>query len=352
VSQFLEPVLKGHDHEAVEVYCYAEVPQPDEVSGRLESEVDHWRTTVGRSDAQVARQIHEDAIDILVDLAGHTANNRLGIFTYKPAPIQVTYLGYCTTTGLEAMDYWLTDAVVTPETTVERSTEAIWRLPRCWLSYGPDPQSPEVAVRPGADPVTFGSFNNISKLTPQVIGTWAEILQAVPGSRLLLKTRALREEGMCAEVRARFAAEGVAAERVEMRGATPGYLAEYGEVDIALDPFPRTGGATTADALWMGVPVVTLAGERMIERQGASLLTAVGLEELIAADREDYIAKEGGGLGARSRAAHGVACRPARAHGGLRAVRRAGSGRDARARLSRNVAAVLGKSPQGGARRN
>ena len=291
VSQFLEPVLKGHDHEAVEVYCYAEVPQPDEVSGRLESMVDHWRTTVGRSDAQVARQIHEDAIDILVDLAGHTANNRLGVFTYKPAPVQVTYLGYCTTSGLEVMDYWVTDAVVTPETTVERTTETIWRLPRCWLSYGPETRSPEVAVRPGAGPVTFGSFNNISKLTAQVIETWAAILDAVPGSRLLLKTRALRDEGMCAEVRARFAAEGVAAERLELRGATPDYLAEYGEVDIALDPFPRTGGATTADALWMGVPVVTLAGERMIERQGASLLRAVGLGELIATDREDYIAK-------------------------------------------------------------
>jgi len=301
VSYFFEPLLAAHDRRRVEVYCYAEVGKGDEVTARLEAQADHWRTTVGCSDAEVARQIFEDGIDILVDLAGHTANNRLQIFTYKPAPIQASYLGYCTTTGLEAMDYWITDAVVTPEDTVERTTETIWRLPRCWLCYRPDPDAPAVVPRPSQipdrvpskreDPITFGSFNQVSKISEELIALWSEVLGAVPDSRMLLKAWALSDEQVCATLRERFMNHGVAAERLEFRGVSTDYLREYGEVDIALDPFPRTGGATTTDALWMGVPVVTLAGERMIERQGASLLTAVGLEELIATDRADYVAK-------------------------------------------------------------
>jgi len=293
VSRFFEPLLAAHDRSRVEVYCYAEVAAPDAVTERLKAQADHWRTTVGKSDAEVARQIFEDRIDILIDLAGHTADNRLQVFTYKPAPIQASYLGYCTTTGLEAMDYWITDAVVTPEETVERTTETIWRLPRCWLCYRPDPEAPAVVPRPSPieAPITFGSFNQLSKLSESVIALWSEVLQAVPDARLVLKAQPLADEGVRAEIRGRFARHGIASERLDMRGATLDFLREYGEVDVALDPFPRTGGATTTDALWMGVPVVTLAGERMIERQGASLLTAVGLDELIATDRADYVAK-------------------------------------------------------------
>jgi len=295
VSRFFEPLLAAHDRSRVEVYCYAEVAAPDAVTERLKAQADHWRTTVGKSDAEVARQIFEDGIDILIDLAGHTADNRLQVFTYKPAPIHASYLGYCTTTGLEAMDYWITDAVVTPEDTVERTCETIWRLPRCWLCYRPDPgtgsEAPAVTPRPTDGPVTFGSFNQLSKLSESVIALWSEVLKAVPDARLLLKAQPLADEGVRAEIRGRFARLGVASDRLDLRGATLDFLLEYGEVDIALDPFPRTGGATTTDALWMGVPVVTLAGERMIERQGASLLTAVGLEELIATDRADYVAK-------------------------------------------------------------
>ena len=299
VSYFFEPLLAAHDRRRVEVYCYAEVGKGDEVTERLKAQADHWRVTVGQGDAEVARQIFEDGIDILVDLAGHTAGNRLQVFTYKPAPIQVSYLGYCTTTGLEAMDYWITDAVVTPEDTVERTTETIWRLPRCWLCYRPDPgaegETPAVAPRPGPSPieaaVTFGSFNQVSKISEELVALWSEVLNAVPGSRLVLKAWALSDEQVCATLRERFMRHGIAAERLEFRGVSTDYLREYGDVDIALDPFPRTGGATTADALWMGVPVVTLAGERMIERQGASLLSAVGLDELIATDRADYVAR-------------------------------------------------------------
>jgi len=294
VSYFFEPILKAHDRSQVEVYCYAEVGKPDEVTERLKGEADHWRSTVGLSDEAVARQIHEEGIDILIDLAGHTRRSRLAVFAYKPAPVQATYLGYFTTTGLEAMDYWITDEVLTPADTVERTTEEIWRLPRCCLVYQAPREAPAVVPRPAEGHVVFGSFNALSKVSDEAVALWSAVLRAVPGSRLLLKTRALDREAMCKEVTARFAAHGIEAKRLDLRGRTPGvaeHFASYGEVDIALDTIPRTGGTTTADALWMGVPVVSLAGPRFIERLSATMLTAVGLDELIAADCEDFVAK-------------------------------------------------------------
>jgi predicted O-linked N-acetylglucosamine transferase (SPINDLY family) len=213
------------------------------------------------------------------------------VFAYRPAPVQVTYLGYCTTTGLETMDYWITDSILTPPETVERSSEEIWRLSRCWLSYRPNPAAPAVTDRSGQETVTFGSFNNFSKLTQRVVAIWSECLRSVPGSRLILKTREFANAWAQEMLLARFEQEGIGPERIELRTASANYLAEYGDVDIALDTFPRTGGATTADALWMGVPVVTLAGQRMIERQGVSMLQAVGLDELVAGDEADYVAR-------------------------------------------------------------
>jgi len=293
VSYFFEPILRAHDRGVVEVYCYAEVNEPDGVTERLRQEADHWRSTVGLSDEALARQIHDDGIDVLVDLAGHTAHNRLLAFTYRPAPIQATYLGYFATTGLSAMDYWLSDAVLTPQDTVERTTEEIWRLPRCCVSYAPPSEAGTVTTRINDGPVTFGSFNHISKISDETVGLWGAVLHAVPNSRLILKTRYLRDETTRTRVLARFTDVGIEAERIELRGGTPGiteHFAAYGDIDIALDTIPRTGGTTTADALWMGVPVVSLAGRRFIERLSATMLTAVGLEELIAADREEYVA--------------------------------------------------------------
>ncbi len=291
VSYFFEPLLEAHDRSKVEVYCYAEVPQPDDVTARLQLQADHWRSTVGLCDEDAARRIHADGIDILIDLAGHTAGNRLGIFTYKPAPIQATYLGYCTTTGLTAMDYWISDCYLNPEDTPELATENIYRLRRCWLCYRPPGAAPEPADRPPDVPLTFGSLNNLVKLTPEVIALWSRILQAVPGSRLLLKTWQLAHRPERTRISHAFAGHGISAERLILEGASAHYLETYQRIDIALDPFPRTGGATTADALWMGVPVISLAGDRYIERQGVSLLTAVGLPELIAYSREQYLAK-------------------------------------------------------------
>jgi len=294
VSYFFEPLLDAHDHTEVEVYCYAEVKTPDEVTARLKARTDHWRSTVDLSDETVAQQVDEDQIDILVDLAGHTANNRLGVFAYKPAPVQATYLGYFTTTGLDAMDYWLSDSVLTPLDTVECTTEKIWRLPRCCLAYNPPAGIPEVAVRPRRAPIVFGSFNRWLKTSDEAVALWSAVLRAVPGSRLLLKTNDLSDQTVRTGVRAHFAAYGIEEERLDLRGKTPDVAAhfeQYSEMDIALDTIPRTGGTTTADALWMGVPVVTLAGRRFIERLSATMLSAVGLDELIATDSRDYIAK-------------------------------------------------------------
>lgn len=293
VSRFFEPVLAGHDKDRVEVYCYAELgsAQRDAVTERLEALADAWRSTAGMTDEAVARQIHEDRIDILVDLAGHTNNNRLRAFALRPAPVQATYLGYCTTTGLGAMDYWITDEVLHPADTVERAVEEIHRLPRCWLCYQPDEDAPPVA--PHTDPasgVVFGSFNQLLKLTPQTIALWSRILRALPDARLVLKSPVCIDvDAVHRRVAAQFGEHGVDGGRIRVLPQTETYLDEYNTIDIALDPSPRTGGATTADALWMGVPVVSLAGERYIERQGASMLSAVGLSGLVAADEEEYV---------------------------------------------------------------
>lgn len=297
VAYFLEPILAAHDHERFEVFCYAEVANPDKVSARLKGLSDHWLTTCGLSDEALADQIHDDGIDILVDLAGHTAGNRLRAFVYRPAPVQVTYLGYFTTTGLTAMDYWLTDEVLTPADTVERASEAIWRLPGCSLGYQPPGEAPDVAVRPDAGPIVLGSFNDLSKVSPATVTLWAKVLKRLPETQLLLKAKQLSDPDTCETVRRAFATHGIDSERLKLRGRTvdlDAHLAMYGELDIALDTIPRTGGTTTMEALWMGVPVVSLAGERYIERLSASMLTAAGLETLVCADSKTYIERVAG----------------------------------------------------------
>jgi len=294
VSYFFEPLLRAHDRRRVEVYCYAEVAEPDVVTERIKGETDHWRSTVGRSDEAVARQIYEDGIDILVDLAGHTTDSRLRVFTFKPAPVQATYLGYFATTGLRSIDYWISDDTLTPHDTVERSVEEIWRLPRCCLSYEPPEGVPEAVDRPSGAPIVFGSFNHVLKISDRAIALWSRVLRAVPNSRLFLKTGSLASVAARADLSTRFVAHGVEAGRLEMRGRTSGvaaHFATYGEVDIALDTVPRTGGTTTADALWMGVPVLSLAGERFIERLSATMLAAIGRSELIASSEDEYVAK-------------------------------------------------------------
>lgn len=292
VRQFFEAVLAYHDRSRFEVYCYAEVANPDFATRRLRRMTDSWFTTVGVTDGELAHRIQSDAIDILVDLAGHTAKNRLGVFCYRAAPIQATHLGYFASTGLAAIDYWITDWVLHPADTNEPAVESIFRLPRCAFGYGIPAGSPQ--VNPGSSdtgPVTFGYVNNLAKAARRAVDRWCEILRACPDSRLLMRDDRFRDAKTRRRWRRRFETRGVDTGRVELleKARHHRYLASLNEIDIALDPFPRTGGTTTADCLWMGVPVVTLAGGRYVERLSATKLTAVGLQELIAATPADYV---------------------------------------------------------------
>lgn len=293
VNYFFEPLLSAHDRSRFEIFCYAchHARESDSTTDRLREIAEHWRFLTGKSEQEAAQLIRDDRIDLLIDLAGHTANNRLKIFTYSPAPVQITYLGYIASTGLEAMDYWITDNVLHPDPTEEKCIETLYRLPRCWVSYKPSDQAPEVAACPNPDDhVLFGSLSCSSKMTESAIETWSNLLKALPDSRLLLMDGSLAGDKIRKQVADRFANYQISPERLLLRpsASMSEYLSTYNEIDIVLDTFPRTGGTTTAEALWMGVPVVTLAGKSYAERISASELTAVGLEQFIADNREDY----------------------------------------------------------------
>lgn len=247
------------------------------------------------SDEALARQIHDDGIDILLDLSGHTANNRLPVFAWKPAPIQAAWLGYFATTGVETIDYLIADPWTLPETEEICFTEKIWRLPETRLCFTPPNVDVPVAPLPAlaSGHITFGSFNNLAKMNDEVVALWARVLSSVPGSRIFLMAKQLDETAVRQSVIARFATHNINTARLILEVPVPRaeYLAAYHHVDIALDPFPFTGGTTSAEALWMGVPVLTLAGERFLSCQGIGLLMNGGLPEWIAADADDYVVR-------------------------------------------------------------
>jgi predicted O-linked N-acetylglucosamine transferase (SPINDLY family) len=234
-----------------------------------------------------------DGIDMLVDLSGHTPGNRLAMFARKPAPVQLSWLGFWGTTGLSAIDYILSDATTIPEGEEDLYSESVFRLPVSRFCYRAPHFAPEPAPPPclAGGAVTFGSFNNIRKLGSDVIQLWARVLHETPGARLLLKTSSLADAAVRGAVLAAFVDLGVTAERLILRGSTPhpDMLAEYADVDIALDPFPFSGGMTSCEALWMGVPVVTLPGRRAVSRQTLGFLRVIGLPELAAASADDYV---------------------------------------------------------------
>ena len=298
VANFIAPVLAAHDRRAVEVFCYAEVKTPDAVTERLRRLVespDHWRDTNGMSDDSVAASIRADGIDILIDLAGHTVGTRLLVFARKPAPIQATWLGYPATTGLTQIDWRITDPLADPPgMTDDQYAEKLLRLPGGFNCYQPIDDMPPVTPLPAdADGhVTFGCFNHAAKIREKTLDLWAELLKAVPGSRLCLKHRGFNLPSALAEYRRGFERRGIPASRVDLISFIDDprrHLAVYDRVDIALDPFPYNGTTTTCEALWMGVPVVTLAGDTHMSRVGVSLLTRVGLPELVADSPARYI---------------------------------------------------------------
>jgi protein O-GlcNAc transferase len=294
VAYFFEPLLMAHDRRAVEVFCYADVSSPDATTARLKARADHWRDALGMSDDALAERIRVDGIDILVDLAGHTAKNRLGAFARRPAPIQATWLGYPNTTGLSSIDYRLVDELTDPVGEADtHASERLLRLDGGFLCYGGAPNAPEPAPPPSATSgiVTFGSFNNPPKLSPRLLDTWASLLTRMPQARLLLKGKAFRDPATRDLLLSRLTQRGIAADRVELVAWLPNAAAHldlYSRIDVALDPFPYNGTTTTCEALWMGVPVVTLRGDRHRARVGASLLTQLGLTDWIADSSRGY----------------------------------------------------------------
>lgn len=292
VATFIEPVLAAHDSGRVEVFCYANVPRPDEVTERLRSRVGAWHSIYTLNDQAATSLIRSHQLDVLVDLAGHTAGNRLGIFALRAAPVQACYLGFFATTGLRTMDYWITDEVLHTTDYRDLFVEQLWRLPRCWLAYQPPADAPPPDVAPNREEIVFGSFNQILKVTPATVQLWTSVLERVPHSRLLLKTKSLADADARDRLIAQFVQRGITADRVALLPAVRSrqdHLASYANVDIALDTFPYSGGTTTCEALWMGVPVVTLAGGTMPSRMSTSILRAAGFANGCAHSAEEFL---------------------------------------------------------------
>jgi protein O-GlcNAc transferase len=295
VGRYLLPLFEQQDPDRFQILCYSGVARPDWLTDRLRALAGaaggEWRSTVKVSDARLAEMIREDAVDILVDLTMHTADNRLPVFARQPAPVQVTWLAYAGSTGLPGIGYRLTDAHLEPPGDAPAwSAEQPVRLPDSWCCYSPAGDSPEINALPAlsARSVTFGSLNNFAKVHDGVLARWARVLEAVEASRLLM----FCPEGQSRErLRAFFAARRIASERLELVGYLPrwDYLSLYQRIDLGLDPFPCNGMTTTCDALWMGVPVLTLPGVMPASRAGLSLLSSVGLPELAASSEEDYV---------------------------------------------------------------
>jgi protein O-GlcNAc transferase len=294
VAYFFRPVLEAHDRTRFEIFLYAEVRKPDAMTTRLRALADQWRDVTGWKPAAVADLIRADRIDVLVDLAGHTGDNLLPVFALRPAPVAMTWLGYPATTGMTAIDYRITDEMADPPGSESHYVEKLIRMPgSCW-TYGPPADAPAVSPAPAASNgfVTFGSFNNLPKVTPVVLETWGRIMNQVPGSRLVLKALGLSGKLGRDHILSSLGRSGVSSDRVDLLGwatSTASHLDLYGRVDLALDPFPYNGTTTTCEALWMGVPVVTFTGRSHAGRVGASLLTHAGLPQYVAADVGDYV---------------------------------------------------------------
>jgi len=289
VARFLIPLIQHHDRDRFEIVCYCDVVTPDEVTAELARRAHLWRNIVGVADAQVAQLIRGDQIDILIDLTMHMSGNRLLVFARKPAPVQITYLAYCSTTGMDAMDYRITDPHLDPDPNPPYYRERSLYLPKSYWCYSPI-DAGEVGPPPavGSGRVTFGCMNNYCKLSSRALETWMGILDAVPNSRLLLHSP---DGSHRQRVRDCLENHGIDPARLEFVASMPfsQYVEQYHRIDIALDPFPYCGGTTTCDGLWMGVPAVTLHGKTAVGRGGVSILQNVGLPELIAADERQYV---------------------------------------------------------------
>ncbi|MCB2108746.1 MAG: tetratricopeptide repeat protein [Rhodobacteraceae bacterium] len=296
VSFFFEPLLAAHDATQVQCICFSNGSFEDDVTARLRSHAIGWRSIQGLSAEQAAGLIAGERIDVLVDLSGHTMGNRLDVFALRPAPVQVTMLGYPATTGMAHFDARLVDAITDPEGSADAgATEPLIRLPAMHC-YRPLDHAPPVAPMPDLDdrPVQFGSFNKLAKICEHTLALWAGALAAVSGSRLIIKAKALGEAETQAMIAARFQSHGIDPDRISMSGwhsSDQDHLSAYASIDVALDTFPYNGTTTTCEALWMGVPVITLCGHSHASRVGASLLASAGLPDFVATSDREFIDK-------------------------------------------------------------
>ncbi|HTN93643.1 MAG TPA: tetratricopeptide repeat protein [Gallionella sp.] len=295
VGYFLEGLIEHLDPARIEMFAYQVIPHEDELTLRIKKYFAGWKTLDGLDDEAAARLIHDDGVHMLLDLSGHTEQNRLPVFAWKPAPVQVSWLGYWATTGVAEIDYLIADETGVPPSGRNNFTETIWYLPDTRMCFTPPatslPVSPLPALHKGH--VTFGSFQRLDKLGKDLMPAWSKILSAIPDARLRLARRELSDPAVAAQFVERLKLSGTDRSRVDLHGSLlrEAYLASYAEIDMVLDTFPYAGGTTTCEALWMGVPTITLAGETLLARQGASLLTAAGLEQWVAASEEEYVAK-------------------------------------------------------------
>lgn len=293
VGYFIQRILPAHSRSIVEVFCYSNGSADDELTASLRRSADHWREIAGLSDTDTVQMIRRDCIDILIDLSGHTLGNRLSVFAMRAAPVQATWLGYFGTTGLPAMDYIIADRFVAPPNRASDYVECVWRMPDSYLCFAPP--SLDIPVRPALPqidaPFMFGCFSNLAKASPESIDLWSSVLNRIPHSNLLLKAKGLDDAGVRKRLLDQMASRGVAAERIVFSGASSrkDYLATYHRIDLMLDTTPFSGGTTTAEALWMGVPVVTLRGPTWAGRICESILSAVGLADWVAATAEEYV---------------------------------------------------------------
>ena len=296
VCCFLDGVLAALVAKAagrLQFIAYPTHAQADLTSERIKAYCHGWHSAMGLSDQGFAQRIHDDEIDILIDLSGHTAHNRLPVFAYKPAPLQVSWLGYFATTGVAAIDYLLADSWTLPPSEEAHFSEKIWRLPETRLCFTAPDVALDVAPLPALSKayVTFGCFNNLTKMNDAVVALWARVLRAVPGSRLFLKATQLAEVAVRYDVLQRFSVHAIGAQRLILEGpdSRAAYLSAYHRVDIALDPFPFPDGTVSLECLWMGVHVLSLAGQCFLSRQGLGLLMNAGLADWIAVDENDYV---------------------------------------------------------------
>ncbi len=295
VGHFLEGLLAQIDRSRLEVIAYPTRQTSDALADRIRSRCDRWSPLYGHDDAAAARLIHADGVHLLIDLSGHSAYGRLPVFACRPAPVQVTWLGYFATTGVAEIDYLLADPVSVPQAHRQHFTESVWYLPDTRLCFTPPAVEAPVAPLPALSNgfVTFGSFQSLAKVNETVLSLWARVLSALPDARLRLQCKQLADVGVRQQLGRQLQSLGIAADRVSMHGplARDAYLAAHREVDLILDTFPFPGGTTTCEALWMGVPTLTLAGDRLIGLQGASLLAAAGLSDWIARSPDEYVGK-------------------------------------------------------------